>query len=71
MSDTNTKVTYRVTNHSTVTDNILQMKTFVHLLGSRTKRAILSGEHRSILPPRVPNHSAGFRSCGPLAEFAI
>ena len=55
----------------TVTNNILRMKTFVHLLGSQTKRAILSVKRRSILTPRVPNRSVGFRSCGTLAEFAI
>ena len=38
---------------------------------ARTKRAIPSGQYRSILPARVANHSAGFGSSRPLAELAI
>ena len=61
----------------TVTENILRKKTFVHPPGPRrnvvagTKRAIPSGQYRSILPARVANHSAGFGSSCPLAELAI
>ena len=36
-----------------------------------TKRAIPSGQYRSVLPARVANHSAGFGSSFPLAELAI
>ena len=49
----------------------------MHLLGLQrnviagTKRAIPSGQYRSILPARVANHSAGFGSSCPLAELAI
>ena len=52
-------------------------KTVVHPLGLPrnfmvgTKRAIPSGQYRSILPARVINHSAGFGSSCPLAELAI
>ena len=59
-------------NLSTVTENI-----FMNPLGLRRnviggrKRAIPSGQHRSILPARIANHSAGFVSSCPLAELAI
>ena len=52
-------------------------KTFVHPLGLRrnvvagTKRAIPSGQYRSILPARVANDSVEFGSSCPLTEFAI
>ena len=64
-------------NLSTVTENILRKKTFISPLGLRRnviagrKRAIPSGQHRSILTARVANHSAGFVSSCPLAELAI
>ena len=49
-------------NLFTVTENVLQKKTFVHLLGLQrnviagTKRAILSGQYRSILPAHEACH---------------
>ena len=60
-------------NLSTITENILRKKTFVHPLGLRrnvvagTKRAIPSGQYGSILPARVANHSTAFGSSCPLA----
>ena len=53
----------------------MRKKTFVHPLGLRrnvivgTKRAVPSGQYRSILPARVANHSTGFGSSCPLAEI--
>ena len=35
------------------------------------QRVVPSGQDRSILPTRVANHSARFRSSCPLAELAI
>ena len=55
----------------------LRKKTFVHLLGLRrnfiagTKRAIPSGQYRSILPARVANQNTEFAAYCPLAELAI
>ena len=51
-------------NLFTVTENILRKKPFVHPLGLRrnaiagTKRAILSGQYRSMLPLAEPYNKA-------------
>ena len=66
-------------NLFSVTENQFAKEIFVHPLGLRrnviagTKRAIPSGQYRSILqlPARVANNSAGFSLSCPLAELGI
>ena len=64
-------------NIFTVTENILQKKTFVHLLGlprnviAGTKRVTLSKRYGSIVPARVANYSARFGLSYPLTEISM
>ena len=64
-------------NLFTVTENILRKKASEPPLGPRrnfiagTKRAIPSGQYRSILHAWVANHSAGLGSSCPLTELVI
>ena len=64
-------------NVFTVTESFLRKKIFATslylgeiVLFWGTKRAILNGQYRSILPARVPNQNSEFAASSPLAELA-
>ena len=63
-------------NVFTVTESILRNKIFATslylseiVLFWGTKRAILNGQYRSILPARVPNQNSEFAASSPVAEL--